>query len=86
MGGTESVTKDDFDANKYFRDQFKENLGATKINMYLTIKMMMIEGYVQKENPYEYDFLKPPNTPECDLVDPRCTMRNLNDANWAYKI
>jgi len=45
MGGHESVSKDNFDANKYFREQFKENYGMTRVNMFLTVKMMMLEGY-----------------------------------------
>lgn len=46
MGGHESVSKDNFQSDQYFREKFRENKGMTKINMMLTIKMMMVEGYI----------------------------------------
>ena len=55
MGGQQSVSKEDFDANKYFRSQFKENYGKTYVNMALTARMMLNEGYVQKEQHYVSD-------------------------------
>ena len=55
----------------------------TKINMMLTIRMMMVEGYIQKEERYVYDQMK---GPEEELNDPSHHMQNLVQANCAYSI
>lgn len=55
----------------------------TKINMMLTIRMMMVEGYIQKEDTYRSDQIK---GPEEEKNDPTGHMQKLVKANSAYSI
>lgn len=52
------------------------------------MRMMVVEGYVQREVPYESDYSKSieSENPSDMLNDPEGIMRKLNDANWAYSI
>lgn len=65
----------------YFRKSFKEYPGNIKINIMLTVSMVMQKGYIPAEEPYVYDIFKKDDEKKSDLGS---MMAELTDANWSH--
>ena len=84
MGGQDSKELNgNFETLKYFRNSFREYPGDIKVNILLTVSMIMQKGNIPVEAPYICDLLKKPDEVKSD---PNEIMTWLNMANWGHRI